>query len=381
MSSIAASTFRPRTERADLTTTVALAIAQAVVVAIVLAIGAIPQGGVPLTTYLVAVISGILTAAAYRIPVTALIVGVGMVIVYYVLDFPPIGVAVPILGTVYLASRAGHLVAASATAATLVTLSAIFRTIEGGESSAVLAYDTVTNLALVAATVALAALQRARDAAARQQQHLMDLERGSTQRRMDTERVRLARELHDSLGHRLAIVAVYAGVAREAGDDGRRIEALAQVQVSTRAALNELRDAVRMIRGGFEEFPLERIDDTVEAAASALRIAGLSVETTISDQADTVPAAVRGVAGRIVQEAVTNILKHARADRATIRVSDADGSLIVRVSDDGVAKSFERGNGIRSMEERVLEIGGSLSVAKAADGFVVEAILPWKNAS
>jgi signal transduction histidine kinase len=381
MGSIIASMLQNRTPRGDLSTTYALAIAQTIVVAVVIAIGAIPRGGAPLTAYIVALVSGILTLVAHRLPVTALMLSVVMVIVYYMLDLPPIGVAVPILGPVYLASRAGYGLVAAGSALTLVTLSAVFRTIEAGESSALIAYDTVTNLALVAATVAVAALQRARDRAELQQRRLTEVERISAQRESDTQRVQIARHLHDSLGHRLALVAVYAGVAGEADDDSRRAEALAEVQEGVRAALDELREAVRTIRSGSGESSLEGVDGALESAVSALRAAGFAVDAEIDGEVDAVPLAVRVGAVRILQEAVTNILKHARADHAKIRVWVEPDVLRLRVADDGAVQSFERGQGIRGMEERARELGGSLSIADRTDGFVLEAILPWTGTS
>jgi signal transduction histidine kinase len=239
----------------------------------------------------------------------------------------------------------------------------------------------VTNLALVAATVAVAALQRARDNAELQQRHLTELERISAQRESDTQRVQIARQLHDSLGHRLALVAVYAGVAGEADDDSRRAEALAEVQAGVRAALDELREAVRTIRSGSGESSPEGVDGALESAVSALRTAGFAVDAEIDGEVDAVPMAVRVGAVRILQEAVTNILKHARADRATIRVSVQPDFLRLRVADDGAVQSFERGQGIRGMEERARELGGSLSIADRSDGFVLEAILPWTGTS
>ena len=362
--------------RVALPQVLALAIAQGVVVATVIAIGAVTADGAPGVAYLFALVSGALVVATSRVPVAALVAAIGTVIAYYVLDLPPIGVAVPILGVVYLTALAGHIAAAAACSTVLVALSAIFRVLEGGESSAVLAYDTVTNFALIAATVSLAAMQRARRAAVAQQRRLVELERLAAERRLDTERLQISRELHDSLGHRLATVAVYAGVAGEAPDDEQRSSALRHVQENTRSALEELRVAIRTIRRGFEPLPHPSAEVAVEAAAAALRHAGFTVETSIAAAVRAVPPEVHQVAVRTVQEAVTNILKHADASSIGIQLSLERDALVVRVEDDGQVDQYTAGGGIAGMRERVQQLGGSLRAEPSGEGFLVEARIP-----
>lgn len=248
--------------------------------------------------------------------------------------------------------------------------------LEGGESSAVLAYDTVTNFALIAATVSLAAMQRAQRATAIHQQHLMELQRLAADRKVDAERLQISRELHDSLGHRLATVAVYAGVAGEAQDENQRASALSQVQDSTRSALEELRVAVRTIRSGFEHLPLPEAEAAVGAAASTLREAGYEVESSVGAAVPAVRPEVQLVAIRIMQEAITNVLKHADARRVCIHLSRQADDLVIRVQDDGHTDGYEAGGGIRGMHERARELGGTLRVSSGNHGFTVEARLP-----
>jgi signal transduction histidine kinase len=372
--------MRTHRRHADTATTVALASAQTVVVAVVIAIGSLPQGGAPPTAYLLAVASGGIVLAAEPFPVPALAVSVGTVIVYYILDLPPIGVAVPILGTVYLTALAGHVAAASVAAVTLVVLATYFRAAEGGESSSLLAYDTVTNLALVAATVALAAMVSARRAAAHQQRRILELERRALDRRLDAERLRMSRELHDSLGHRLATIAVYAAVAAEAHNDDGRSTALQHVHEGTRTALDELRSTVRAVRIGMPSpADIGEVDDAgsaIAAATAALEAAGFVVERTVSVDAPDLPAPVRRVAVRIVQEAVTNVLKHSRATHVRLSLGHGDGVCVLRVADNGAAGPFVAGAGIRGMHERTAELDGTLTVRADASGFVVEARVP-----
>lgn len=368
--------MRQESREVDLVQAIALGIAQAVVVATVIAVGAAPENGAPVSAYILAFFSGAVVVASYRLPVIALLAGIGVVILYYVMDLPPIGVAVPILGAVYLAALAGHIRAAAVGSTAFVALSAAIRVLEGGESSAVLAYDTVTNFALIAATVSLAAMQRAQRAMTMHQQHLMELERLAADRRLDVERLRISRELHDSLGHRLATVAVYAGVAGEARDENQRASALNHVQEATRSALQELRVAVRTIRSGFQHLPLPETEAAVGAAASTLREAGFEVGTSLGAGVAAVRPEVQLVAVRIMQEAVTNVLKHADAHRVRIDLSRPANDLVIKVQDDGHVDKFEAGGGIRGMHERARELGGTLRVGSGSDGFTVEARLP-----
>lgn len=353
----------------------ALAMAQVIIVAIVIAIGTASTGGPPPTAYLLAALSGTIVLAAHRFPVSALLASILTVITYYMLELPPIGVAIPILGSAYLAAAAGRIAVTATLAVVLIALSAIFRSSEGGESSSLLAYDTVTNLALIAAVIAVAAMQRARGIATRQQIRLSELERRAADRRLDSERLRISRELHDSLGHRLAIVAVYAGVATEANSDAERIAALHHVRDGTRGALDELRNTIRTIRQGFRPAPEANAVEAVQAVATALRHSGLRVDISIDKKLATLTSALQHFTIRIVQEAATNLLRHSRATNVNINVHLDDG-LNINVEDNGPVDHWIAGQGILGMRQRAEELRGTLQVHGDRNGFTLEARVP-----
>ncbi|QUQ69932.1 sensor histidine kinase [Kutzneria sp. CA-103260] len=209
----------------------------------------------------------------------------------------------------------------------------------------------------------------------RQSQHEYFEERA--RRIAEEERLRIAREVHDVVAHSLAMINVQAGVGAHVAD--RRPEeakqALLAIKEASRAALVDLRATLGVLRSGEDRAPapsLARIDELLAAA----RGTGLSVE--VSGDPGDLPAPVDSTAYRIVQEALTNTVRHAvEARTVSVRFARADGSLTVEVQDDGQPVQAEPGNGVRGMRERALALGGTL-LAQSRDegGFVVRAELP-----
>jgi signal transduction histidine kinase len=193
----------------------------------------------------------------------------------------------------------------------------------------------------------------------------------------EEERLRIAREVHDVVAHSLAMINVQAGVGAHVAD--RRPEeakqALLAIKEASRAALVDLRATLGVLRSGEDRAPapsLARIDELLTAA----RGAGLEVE--VSGDAGDLPAPVDSTAYRIVQEALTNTVRHAVGARTvSVRFSRDEESLTVEVLDDGSPVTAEPGNGVRGMRERALALGGTL-LAQSRDegGFVVRAELP-----
>jgi signal transduction histidine kinase len=156
----------------------------------------------------------------------------------------------------------------------------------------------------------------------------------------------------------------------------RAREALAAVEETGRRALGELRTLLAAV-GEEEHAPqpsLTRLDELVDQ----VRRAGVGVELTVEGAPRELPAAVDLSAYRIVQEALTNMLRHARATKATVWVRYAPGELEVEVADDGVgAASTEGGRGLLGMRERVALLGGELTArSRPGGGFAVRARLP-----
>ncbi len=201
---------------------------------------------------------------------------------------------------------------------------------------------------------------------------------------VEAERARIARDLHDSLGHTIsAIVLQVAAVRRRLGDDQHvERESLLAVERSGRDSVTELRRMLGMLREprpGLEPLPsLARVDEL----ARSVRAAGVAVDVAVAGDRDGVPAGVDVAAFRIVQEALTNVLKHAHAAHASVRVAYAPDGVTLEVIDDGPGSHTngegEPGHGLIGMRERVALYGGELVTGpRGSGGFAVTARLPY----
>jgi signal transduction histidine kinase len=196
------------------------------------------------------------------------------------------------------------------------------------------------------------------------------------------ERVRIARELHDVVAHSLSVVTVQAGVGRKVGPSqpAEALRALRAVELTGRGALEELRRILGLLRDDAEApslSPTPGIEDLGELADS-VRAAGIPVGLTVTGDAALPPSAELNVY-RIVQEALTNVVKHARNAQARVWVrTDTDGVRIT-VTDTGEGTQDGSGarHGIVGMRERAAAFGGTLDAGALPDGgFQVSAFLP-----
>ncbi|WP_336318347.1 sensor histidine kinase [Streptomyces lavendofoliae] len=205
-------------------------------------------------------------------------------------------------------------------------------------------------------------------------------------RRVAEERLRIARDLHDVVAHHIALVNVQAGVAAHVMDKrpDQAKEALAHVREASRSALDELRATVGLLRqSGDPEAPTEPAPGlaVLDELLDTFRHAGLPVELARTDQGTELPAAVDLAAYRIIQEALTNVRKHAGPDaRAEVSVVRVGRTVEVTVLDDGAPTGQAAdggGHGLLGMRERVSALGGALSAGpRYGGGFRVQAILP-----
>jgi len=188
------------------------------------------------------------------------------------------------------------------------------------------------------------------------------------------ERARIARELHDVVGHSVSVMTVQASAVRRLlrPEQEREREALLIVEQTGREALAEMRRMVGVLRRP-EEAPalapqpsLEHVDKLVEQA----REAGLPVELRIEGEPLSLPAGVDLTAYRLVQEGLTNALKHARAERAQVLLRYSAGDIEVTVSDDGRGAGSDDGggHGLVGMRERVAVYGGALEAGPQPEG-------------
>jgi signal transduction histidine kinase len=202
------------------------------------------------------------------------------------------------------------------------------------------------------------------------------------------ERGRIARELHDVVAHSVSVMVVQAGAARRsvAANPEQATAALTQIESTGRQALAEMRRLLGLLRdrrdGGEALAPqpsLAHLDSLVLAA----REAGLPVELTVEGEPRPLPAGIDLSAYRIVQEALTNSLKHAGPARATVRICYGRAALEVQVWDDGRGANGRvdgEGHGLIGMRERVALFGGELEVGpRPGGGFRVAARLPLES--
>lgn len=192
------------------------------------------------------------------------------------------------------------------------------------------------------------------------------------------ERARIARELHDVVGHSIAMMTIQAGAERMALGDDRpdTSRVLSQIELTGRQTLQEMRRMLGLLRS----------DDTVDftpqpglaqvtALAERMAGSGLDVDVRVEGIPGQISPGVDISAYRIVQEALTNVLKHAEAGHASVRVQHRDGGLEIEVTDDGTARpahgdsrSHGQGQGLTGMRERVALYGGSLEAGPARAG-------------
>ena len=201
------------------------------------------------------------------------------------------------------------------------------------------------------------------------------------------ERARIARELHDIVAHHLSVVVLHAAGARAAG--GADPATLAEIEQSGRQALTDTRRLFGVLRDPGEQAgraPQPGIGE-LPALAGGLRAAGLEVSLSIDGDHAALPPAVNVSAYRIVQEALTNVLKHAGPARAEVTVGCADGAVTIEVNDDGPGNTAPPavkregevggGQGLAGMRERVALFGGDLRAGpRPGGGFTVSARLP-----
>ncbi|MEU4387779.1 sensor histidine kinase [Promicromonospora sp. NPDC023805] len=211
------------------------------------------------------------------------------------------------------------------------------------------------------------------------------------------ERERLARDLHDVVGHHISAVAVraQAGLAVSQTDPGAAVDALRVIEEQASRALAEMRTLVRVLRSD-ELRPGEDGGDRAHEAdelapgptlADVERLADATVprvEVDLEGDSTRVSAAVGGAVQRIAQESVTNARRHARgATRIAVRVTVGETSVRLRVSDDGGAPDApgDGGYGLAGMRERAALLGGTLDAGPDAAGWTVEAMLPFSGAA
>jgi signal transduction histidine kinase len=349
---------------------------------------ATPVRALDLGGYALLLAGGLVLAARRWQPAAVLVLTIALGLAYDVLGYPGAFFIVPILVALYAAAAAGlRLLAVGAAAVTfgLVVVLAVGHPVD---AAGMLWLAGWLGLALVLGEVSRG--RRAYLEQAEQRAEAAERTREEeARRRAGEERMRIARDLHDVLAHRIAQINVQAGVAVHLLDKRPAEAAAAMVTVkqSSKEALRELRATLGVLRQVDEEEPLGpapglgRLDELVAGAAAA----GLPVEVTVTGTPCAVPPGVDLAAYRIVQESLTNVVRHAGPCAVRVRIGYEPERLLVEVTDDGTAPvggaaSDGAGHGIRGMRERAAAAGGTLEVGSRPEGgFRVRARLPWER--
>ena len=208
----------------------------------------------------------------------------------------------------------------------------------------------------------------------------------AAERQASEERLGIARDLHDVVAHSLSLINVQAGVALELMD--QRPEqvrtALSAIKHASREALVDVQSVLDSLRRPGEEMPrapapsLRDVGELVRRAEAT----GLAVDMRATEMA--LPRGVDAAGYRIVQEALTNVVRHADASGVSVRIGEEQGDLVIEVEDDGAGRPGASGggargggSGIRGMTERAAALGGQLTAGRrTGSGFAVRARLP-----
>lgn len=251
--------------------------------------------------------------------------------------------------------------------------------------------ETASALVLLTAAALLGEAARSRrEYVAEYERRAMEAERmreEEARRRTDEERMRISREVHDVVAHSLSIVTVQAGAAAALLDDdpARARESIENVRRTAKQALAELRSMLAVLRTPGTDVPLEPAADIshVSRLVDAVRETGLDISLETTGDLAAVPAFAGVSAYRIIQEALTNIVRHAHASRVAVRVHASADALEVAVQDDGAGAQEiidTAGHGIAGMRERVEALGGSFSAGTGTQGgFAVTAVIPLER--
>lgn len=374
----------------------ALGAAVALVVAIAIASDLGGERGPDALAYLFAAGLGALMLVRRSYPILALIATSVGLLAYYAADYPPVGLAMPIAAALYSAAEQGRLRAAVVVAAALLAVSSFFRIAEGQDLAYLLGYELASTVGVLAAAIALGAGVRSRRLWREEQRRREELVAAEREReaasRVERERLTLARDLHDVLAHMVTVVSMQADVAREALDDqdaAAASAALGTIRSVSGDAARELRTTVSVLRRPADETLLvptgsmDQLDRLVRSSGDS----GLPVDLRVEGETRTLPLVVDTTAYRIIQESLTNALRHAGAASVAVVVSYHPDRLDLRVVDDGVGvpdgtgmatnAGLSTGSGLAGMRERAALLGGTVRAGNAAGGgFEMFASLP-----
>ncbi len=322
--------------------------------------------------YLWLIVTALSLLVVHRFPMPIFLLTSALTLGYYASGNPggP-AIVLPTIALFVLTKIRGPLVA-GITGGSLLLVAGIALFVRHGFG----AFDARVGLGVVwvVAVVGIGTAVRNGMAAARARREQADEHR---HRMAEQERLTIAREVHDVVAHSLAMINVQAGVAAHVADrrPEQAKEALLNIKEASASALKDLRATLAVLRSGEDKAPapsLAQADELFEHA----RAAGLEVR--VDGEPGELPAPVDGAAYRILQESLTNVVRHANQARGVdVRFERKTGALTLLVRDDGRgAVEPAPGHGLRGMSERAAALGGALTTSVVDGGFQVRVDLP-----
>ncbi|GLZ03533.1 two-component sensor histidine kinase [Actinomadura sp. NBRC 104412] len=314
-----------------------------------------------------------------RYPVAACAYALTASMVFYVLSPVDGPLLVVVMVLLYAVAAAGRTATAAALGAALLVETGL-GTLAGNSE-----FNGITLFMLGGWVVAMVALGAVRHGRQRYAQAAVRRVEADARRRQAEERLRIARELHDVVGHHLSMINVQAGTAlhRMGRDPDQAGTALKVIKEASRDTLRELRSTLGVLRQVDEAEPtapasgLARLEELERYA----ELASLTVDVVTQGEPRELPAGVDLAAYRILQESITNVTRHAAARTVRVTIAYETGELRLEVEDDGrgaEATSHGGGDGIRGMRERARALGGDLAAGPLpGGGFRVRARLPY----
>ena len=303
--------------------------------------------------------------------------------VFHPYDTAVVALALALYNVARLGDRRRSLIVGAATAVFLVTVIMII-------ASDNLVTNTGIRVAIVLAALTVGDTVRSRRELreARRERDLrivQELEQESL-RRVADERLRIARDIHDSVAHALVAINVRAGVAAHLNASDESSGALRDIMTSSAEALNDLRTTLSLLREPDDPAPtaptldLASLTQLLDSATAA----GLDAEADVELDGHAIPIAVEQAGFRIVQEALTNVMRHAAASRAHVSLRVEGHTLSIDVTDDGAGVAMPPdgavGHGLRGMRERASALGGDVTAGPTERGWRVHARLPLNTA-
>ncbi|MDL4820047.1 sensor histidine kinase [Actinomadura opuntiae] len=275
------------------------------------------------------------------------------------------------LAVCYIAATHGRRVAVPVAAMTCVL-----------QVLSVIAWLRVDGTLLITVVLATAVMWMAGDSIRQRRAHTETLREQAAAQAVAAERLRIARELHDMVAHSIGIIAIQAGVGGRVIDTqpGEARNALDAIEATSRDTLSGLRRMLTALRkddpGAAPLGPAPGLDD-LDRLAAATMDAGVEVDIKRTGEPRPLPPDVDLSAYRIVQEAVTNVVRHAGTDRCRVTIDHRDEELAIEIDDDGRGGMVGAGYGILGMRERVALLRGEFTAGpRPGGGFRVAARLP-----